>query len=94
VDRSWDIDMPYWLFSHTHTTGRSHTPARLRASWNDPSLAAPSPKKHTTTLPVPCIFWLRAAPAAMVIEPATMPLAPRLPCDTSAMCIDPPRPRQ
>jgi hypothetical protein len=35
-----------------------------------------------------------AAPVAMPMEPPTMALAPRLPWLWSAMCIDPPLPRQ
>ena len=35
-----------------------------------------------------------AAPVAIPIDPPTMALAPRLPWLWSAMCIDPPFPRQ
>ena len=41
--------MPYLLFSQMKTTGSFQIAARLTASWNAPSLAAPSPKKLTTT---------------------------------------------
>jgi len=58
-------------------------------------LLAPSPKKLTTTASFwPCSRKPNAAPAAIGMPPPTMPLAPRLPVLTSAMCIDPPRPRQ
>ena len=36
----------------------------------------------------------KAAPAAMGIPPATIPFAPRFPVAASAICIEPPRPRQ
>ena len=36
----------------------------------------------------------RAAPTAIGSPPPTMPLAPRFPVATSAICIEPPRPRQ
>ena len=43
----------YWLFSQTKTTGSFHTAAMLSASWNSPSAAAPSPKKHTRHVALP-----------------------------------------
>ena len=39
------IDMPYLLFSQTKTTGSFQIAAMFSASWNAPSLVAPSPKK-------------------------------------------------
>jgi hypothetical protein len=40
--------MPYWLLIAWKTIGRSHSPARLSASWNDPVATAPSPNWHST----------------------------------------------
>ena len=63
-------------------------------SWKLPVLEAPSPKKQSTTRSVPCSFCASAAPTATGMLPPTMPVAPRLPCSTSAMCIEPPLPLQ
>ena len=60
------------------------------ASWKAPSFEAPSPKKQTTTRSVPCSFMLRPAPTDIGKPPPTTPLAPRLPSERSAMCIEPP----
>src|SRR6218665_4004293 len=49
VDRCVEVDMPYWLFSHTNTTGSFQRAAMFRLSWKAPSLFAPSPKKQATT---------------------------------------------
>ena len=49
IDFSVEKDMPYLLFSQTKTTGSFQIAARLTASWNAPSLVAPSPKKQATT---------------------------------------------
>ena len=84
----------YWLFSQTKTMGSFHTDAMLSASWNSPSAAAPSPKKHTVTSPLPSSWAASAAPHAMGSPPPTMPLAPSMPTAKSAMCIDPPLPLQ
>ncbi len=86
--------MPYMLFSATKTTGRSHTLAMFSASWKLPVLDAPSPKKQSTTRSVPWSFCASAAPTATGMLPPTMPVAPRLPCATSAMCMEPPLPLQ
>ena len=48
-DFSVENDMPYLLFSQRKTTGSFQIAARFTASWKAPSLAAPSPKKLTTT---------------------------------------------
>ena len=72
--------MPYWLFSQTNTTGSSQSAARFSASWNAPSLAAPSPKKQTATLPAAAAAaGPGAAPTAIGMPPPTMPLAPSMP---------------
>ncbi len=63
-------------------------------SYNSPCAVAPSPKKQTVTSSVPCSLARSAAPVAIPIEPPTIALAPRLPWLWSAMCIDPPLPRQ
>ena len=70
-------------------TGSFHTAAMFRASWKAPSFEAPSPKKQTTTRPVPCSFMLSPAPTDIGSPPPTTPFAPRLPSDRSAMCIEP-----
>ena len=49
IDFSVENDMPYLLFSQMKTTGSFQIAARLTASWNAPSLVAPSPKKQATT---------------------------------------------
>ena len=87
-------DMAYWLFSHTYTTGSFQMAAIFRASWKGPRLAAPSPKKQRMIWSRFCILRLSPTPTAMGMPPPTTPLAPRLPPSTSAMCIEPPRPRQ
>jgi hypothetical protein len=94
IERAVDIDMPYLLFSQTNTTGSFQIAARLRASWKAPSFDAPSPKNTMQTWPERRIFALSPTPTAIGRPPPTMPLAPRLPPATSAMCIEPPRPRQ
>ena len=86
--------MPYWLFSQMKMTGSFQIAAMFSASWKAPSLLAPSPKKHTVTSSWPRRLAASAAPTAIGMPPPTMPLAPRLPRLTSAMCIEPPRPWQ
>ena len=49
VERSVEVDMPYWLFSQTKMTGSFQIAAMFSASWKAPSLLAPSPKKQTVT---------------------------------------------
>ena len=77
-----------------YTTGSRHLPAMLSDSWNVPSFDAPSPKKHRTTASFFCMRQARPAPVPTGMLPPTMPVAPRLRFETSAMCIDPPRPLQ
>jgi hypothetical protein len=55
---------------------------------------APSPKKQTATWSVPRILIDRPTPAMIGRPPLTMPLAPMMPWLKSAMCIEPPLPRQ
>ena len=66
----------------------------FRVSWNSPSPVAPSPKKHAATPPAPSSWAASAAPQAIGMPPATMPLAPSIPMAKSAMCIEPPLPLQ
>ena len=74
--------------------GAPSTTAMLSASKVVPWLEAPSPEKATATLPVFLSFCVRAAPTAMGGDPPTMALAPSMPLDMSAMCIEPPLPPQ
>jgi hypothetical protein len=54
---------------------------------------APSPKKHTVmSSRVFSSFCACAAPTAMGSPAATTPLAPSMPTEKSAMCIEPPLP--
>jgi hypothetical protein len=55
-------------------------------------LAAPSPKKQATRCGRPRIFSACAAPVAIGMPAATTPLAPSMPTEKSAMCIEPPLP--
>ena len=57
-----------------------------------PWFEAPSPEKHTATVPVPSVFAVSAAPTTSGGPPPTMPLAPSMPWSRSAMCIEPPLP--
>ena len=57
-------------------------------------MEAPSPKKATETFFRFCILMARPPPVAMGMPPPTMALAPRLPLEKSAMCIEPLRPLQ
>ena len=82
------------LFSQTKITGSPQTAAMLSVSISTPWLAAPSPKKHTATLPSPSSWAPSAAPVAIASPAPTTPLAPSMPLDRSATCIDPPMPRQ
>ena len=70
------------------------TDARLRLSWKVPWLVAPSPKVATATWSVPLYLAANPAPATMGMPPPTMPLAPMIPLERSARCIDPERPMQ
>ncbi len=51
-----------------------------------PWLEAPSPEKHTATLPVPSVFAVSAAPTTSGGPPPTMPLAPSMPCVRDRRC--------
>ena len=55
---------------------------------------APSPKKHDGDAAASSIWAASAAPQAIGMPPATMPLAPSIPIAKSAMCIEPPLPLQ
>ena len=88
------MDTAYWLFSQMKTTGSRQMEARLSASWKAPWFEAPSPKKHRQTRFVPRSCWASAMPLAMGMPAPTMPLAPQMPREKSAMCMEPPRPRQ
>jgi len=46
-------EIAHWLFWQTNTTGTCQTPAKLSASWQSPSLVAPSPKYAITTASSP-----------------------------------------
>ncbi len=82
------------MFTQTNSTGSFQTEARFTDSWNDPVLVAPSPKKQTVMFGDFCMRWLSADPTAMGMPPPTIPFAPRLPTEKSAMCMHPPRPLQ
>ena len=90
----YEVESAYWLFSQTKITGSFHTAARLSDSWKTPWLEAPSPKKATATLSVPCSLAARPAPVASGMAAPTMPLAPMMLSSMSAMCMEPPRPWQ
>ena len=57
-----------------------------------PWLAAPSPKKTTLTLSLPCTLADSATPVATGMFEPTTPLAPSIPLVMSAMCMVPPLP--
>ena len=82
------------LSSHTNSTGRSNTLAQFSPSMNGPRFTAPSPKMQTVISPSPRSFWPCAAPAAIGMLAPTTPLAPSMPTEKSAMCIEPPLPPQ
>ena len=82
----------YWLFSHTKTAGTFQTAARLRASWNDPMLVAPSPKKQTATWPLLRYWADHAAPTAIGRWAPTIAYEPIAPWATLVRCIEPPLP--
>ena len=56
--------------------------------------ARPHRRNKQQTRPLPSLLAENAAPVAMPVLPATIAFAPRLPVSGSAMCIDPPFPRQ
>ena len=82
----------YWLFSHTNTTGAFQTAAMLSASWNEPMLVVPSPKKQTATCPDLRYCADQAAPRAIGRCAPTMAYEPMTPCSTLVRCIEPPLP--
>jgi hypothetical protein len=82
------------LFSQTKIVGRSHAALTFMLSMNEPWFAAPSPKKQVATRPSPSSFAPQAAPVAIAKPAPTMPLAPRMPFETSATCMEPPMPLQ
>ncbi len=73
--------------------GSRHTAARFGRLVERPAAVAPSPKKATATSPDPAAGRRRRRRRRSGTPAATMPLAPKIPIDGSAMCIDPPRPR-
>ena len=82
------------LSSHTNSTGSLNSTAQFSPSRNGPRLTAPSPNMQVTIASDPCIFSPCAAPTAIGMPPATTPFAPSMPTEKSAMCIEPPLPRQ
>jgi alkanesulfonate monooxygenase SsuD/methylene tetrahydromethanopterin reductase-like flavin-dependent oxidoreductase (luciferase family) len=85
---------PRWWVAGTGERRTIPIAARFADSWKAPWFAAPSPKNDTATWSVPSCFAVSAAPVAIGMPPPTMPFAPRFPFEVSAMCMDPPRPRQ
>ena len=86
------VDIAERLFTQTNSTGSFHTEARFTDSWKEPVPVAPSSKNATVTWGDFFSRWLSADPTAMGMPPPTIPLAPRLPMEKSAMCMQPPRP--
>ncbi len=82
------------MSSQTNTTGSDQATASVIASWKAPAWTAPSPKNGIATVPVRRTRAASPAPTASGIPPPTIPFAPRMPSAGSAMCIDPPLPRQ
>ena len=68
--------------------------AKLRLSKKVPWFEPPSPVNETPTWSVPRTLADRPTPQTSGGPPPTMPLAPNMPVDRSAMCIDPPLPLQ
>ncbi len=68
--------------------------AMFMASCTGPRLEAPSPKKTTATWSVLRSLMESPAPQIRGSPPATTPLAPRIPIEKSAMCMEPPLPLQ
>src|SRR5690606_32226484 len=93
TDHVEDVDSAYPLFSATKIAGRFHTVARFSDSSVVPWLEAPSPKNATATPPSPLCLEASARPQISGGPPPTMPFAPSMPFDRSAMCIEPPLPR-
>jgi len=86
----------YWLFSQTNTMGSFQTEAMFSDSWNSPSAAAPSPKKHTRSRR-PCPRAGRRERRAARRWAALRPRCrwrPSMPTEKSAMCMEPPLPLQ
>jgi hypothetical protein len=84
-------EIAHWLSSQTKTTGNRHSAARFSDSWNDPWLAAPSPKKATATQSRPSFFAASAAPQAGGRLAPMMPLQLKR-CSASNRCMCPPLP--
>src|SRR5690242_17685533 len=93
TDQVDDVASAYPLFSATKIAGRFQIVARLSDSNVVPWLEAPSPKNATATPPSPLYLDASARPQISGGPPPTMPLAPSMPLDRSAMCIEPPLPR-
>ena len=81
------------MFSATKIAGRFQIEARFSDSRVVPWFDAPSPKNATATPPSPLILDARARPQISGGPPPTMPFAPSMPLDRSAMCMEPPLPR-
>ncbi len=84
-------EIAHWLSSHTKITGSFHSAARFKDSWNEPWLAAPSPKKATATQSWPSFLAASAAPQAIGMLAPMMPLQLNL-CALSNRCMWPPLP--
>ena len=74
--------------------GSFSTAEKLSDSATVPWLEAPSPMNAIATPSVPRVLWVSAAPTAMGGAPPTIALAPSMPFERSAMCIEPPLPLQ
>ena len=84
----------HWLSSQTKSIGSRNAAAQFRPSAKGPRLIAPSPKKLTAIASTPRSLSDCAAPIAIGMPAATTPLAPSMPTEKSAMCIEPPLPPQ
>ncbi len=74
--------------------GSCNTTAAFRVSNTSPWLEAPSPVKATATLPLSASLQASAAPATGGTPPPTIPFAPSMPLEKSAICMEPPLPPQ
>ena len=103
--RAWPRSSRQWSprTSCTPSRGCSHTRTRPAASTGRPCSstrrARPGPalpRRRTRRRPCrfPSLRAASAAPVAIGVLPPTMAFAPRFPLEKSAMCIDPPLPRQ
>ena len=91
-DVGTEIAIP--LFSQMKTSGTCQSIAMFSVSKNSPSHEAPSPKKQSTTCPVPRKRQDSAAPPAIGMWPATIAFVEIRPTDGSERCIEPPLPLQ